>query len=197
MNTATEIEEPARRIPVEGSYDVAVVGGGIAGVAAAIAAVRQGVNVVLIERTFGLGGLATLGHVIKYLPFCDGYGKQVMGGLAEELLHDSVAELRSTNMAAGFIPVPECWKEGGDPEQRKIKRLATAFNPYAFQMAMEEKIAKEGVTLHYDTRLCNVLRDGERITHLIVENKSGRMAIEARVFIDASGDADFGLAGGL
>ena len=188
MNTL--IEEPARKIPVEGRYDVAVVGGGIAGVAAAIAAARQGVSVVLIERTFGLGGLATLGHVVKYLPLCDGYGKQVMGGLAEELLHDSVVELRSTNMSASFIPVPDCWKEGGDPEQRRIKRLATSFNPYAFQMEMEDKISKEGVTLMYDTRLCSVVRDGDRITHLIVENKSGRLAIEAKVFIDTSGDAD-------
>lgn len=189
MNNS-HIQEPARSVPVEGRYDVAVVGGGIGGVAAAIAAARQGVSVVLIERTFGLGGLATLGHVVKYLPLCDGYGKQVMGGLAEELLHASVAELRSTNMAAAFIPVPECWKEGGDPEQRKVKRLATAFNPYAFQMEMEDRIEKAGVTLMYDTRLCNVIRDGRRITHLIVENKSGRLAIEARTVVDTSGDAD-------
>lgn len=190
------ILEPERHLPVDGSYDVAVVGGGIAGVAAAIAAARQGVSVVLIERTCGLGGLATLGHVVKYLPLCDGYGKQVMGGLAEELLHASVAELRKPMIAAGFTPVPECWKEGGDPGQRSLKRLASSFNPYAFQMEMEARLEQTGITLMYDTRLCSVIRKGETLTHLIVENKSGRLAIAARGFIDTSGDADLAFQAG-
>jgi len=184
------IFEPGRTLPVEITCDVAVTGGGIAGVSAALAAARQGVRVVLIEKEFGLGGLATLGHVVKYLPLCDGHGKQVMGGIAEELLHLSVEELRGPLLPAGFIPVPECWKKGGDPADRENRRLATSFNPYAFQMAMERVVEEAGITLLYDTRLCQVLKNGEEISHLIVENKSGRMAIEAAVFIDASGDAD-------
>jgi len=75
VTDGTAITEPSRKIPVEASYDVAVVGGGIAGVAAALAAAREGVEVVLLERTFGLGGLATLGNVIMYLPLCDGMGR--------------------------------------------------------------------------------------------------------------------------
>ncbi len=184
------IEEPARTLPLDAEYDVAVVGGGIAGVAAALAASRQGVRVVLVEKQFGLGGLATLGHVVKYLPLCDGYGKQVMGGLAEELLHASVAELRGPMVAAGFTPVPACWKKEGAEEERGLKRLASSFNPYTFQMEMERLIEEAGVTLMYDTRLCQVVRQGEELSHLIVENKSGRLAIGAKMFVDASGDAD-------
>lgn len=194
---AAFVLEPERHIPVELTCDVAVAGGGIAGVAAALAAVRQGMRVVLIERQFGLGGLATLGHVVKYLPLCDGYGRQVMGGIAEELLLHSVAELRGAGLpAAGFVPVPDCWKVGAGPEGREKKRYMTSFNPYAFQMEMERVLESEGVTIMYDTRVCQVLKRGEEISHLVVENKSGRLAVEAKVFVDASGDADLACLAG-
>jgi len=184
------ITEPEQTIPIDAVYDVAVVGGGIAGVAAALAAARQGVSVVLLEKQYGLGGLATLGHVVRYLPLCDGYGKQVMAGLAEELLYRSVVELKKPLLPAGFVPVPECWKEGGAPERRERKRMASSFNPYAFQMELEQLVEEAGVTLMYDSRVCRILKRGEEISHLLVENKSGRLAIQAEVFVDASGDAD-------
>ena len=71
-------------------YDVAVVGGGVAGVAAALAAARNGLRVVLIEKTVLLGGLATNGMIYIYLPICDGFGHQVSFGIAEELLKLSI-----------------------------------------------------------------------------------------------------------
>ncbi|MFG0247616.1 MAG: FAD-dependent oxidoreductase [Phycisphaeraceae bacterium JB051] len=190
----TFITEPSRQIPIEASYDVAVIGGGIAGVAAAMAAARQGVSVVLIEKQFGLGGLATLGNVIMYLPICDGNGKQVMGGICEELLHLSVSEIKDPMPKARFTPAPDCWlNDNDDPkliDERSRKRFLTAFNPYAFQLAMEQVIVKEGITLMYDTVVCQTITQGDRLTHLIVENKSGRLGIAAKQFIDASGDAD-------
>jgi hypothetical protein len=196
MNNSATISEPARSIPIDTVCDVVVAGGGIAGVAAALAAARQGVSVVLLEKQFGLGGLATLGHVIKYLPLCDGYGKQVMGGLAEELLHRSVAELTTPLPAAGFTPVPDCWKHDADPAERERKRFYSSFNPYAFQMELETALEESGVTLMYDTRVCQVLKQGEEISHVIVENKSGRLAIQAETYIDASGDADVAFLSG-
>lgn len=196
LQAPSPITEPAQTLPVDTVADVAVVGGGIAGVAAALAAARQGMQVVLLEKQFGLGGLATLGHVVKYLPLCDGYGKQVMAGLAEELLYRSVVEVTEPLPAAAFVPVPDCWKADGDPAERERKRLMSAFNPYAFQMEMEQMVEDAGVTLMYDTRVCRVLREGARITHLVVENKSGRLAIGAKMFIDASGDADVSFLAG-
>ncbi len=187
---AFSITEPAREILVDASYDVVVVGGGIAGVSAALAAAREGVSVVLIEKMFGLGGLATLGNVVKYLPLCDGRGNQVMGGLAEELLRLSESDIHQTDVVAGFVPVPECWNEGGDLEERKSKRLFSSFNPASFQLYMEQLLTDSGITLMYDTRLCQVVRNVDLITHVIVENKSGRIALEAKSVIDASGDAD-------
>lgn len=188
--SANDILEPARQIPVDTTCDVVVAGGGIAGVAAALAAARQGVKVVLLERQFGLGGLATLGNVIMYLPLCDGYGKQVMGGLAEELIHRSVAELKASVPAVSFLPVPDCWKNDDDPGARSRKRFLTGFNPYAFQLEMEQMLENAGVILMYDTRLCQVIKEDGRLSHLIVENKSGRLAIAAKQFVDATGDAD-------
>ncbi|RRJ95236.1 FAD-dependent oxidoreductase [Opitutaceae bacterium TAV4] len=196
---AAFVSESERQIPVDGAYDVAVAGGGIAGVAAALAAARHGMRVVLIERQFGLGGLATLGHVIKYLPLCDGYGRQVMGGIAEELLLHAASGLRGAGLpAAGIRPLPDCWKAGADgrEKERREKRYMMGFNPYAFQLAMERVLEAEDVTLMYDTRVCRVLKRGDEISHLVVENKSGRLAIAAEVFVDASGDADVAFLAG-
>ena len=66
------------------SYDVAVVGGGVAGIAAAIQSARSGKKTVLIEKTILLGGLATSGLVYIYLPLCDGNGHQATHGICEE-----------------------------------------------------------------------------------------------------------------
>lgn len=187
---SSHIQEVPRTIPIDSRYDLVVAGGGIAGVAAALAGARAGVRTALIEKQCGLGGLATLGNVIMYLPLCDGYGRQVMGGLAEELIHLSVSELKEAVYPPCFLPVPDCWKPGGDLETRRSKRLLTGFNPYAFQMELERVLEEAGVDLWYDTRACQVVAEGKRLSHLVVENKSGRLAIEAAQFIDATGDAD-------
>ena len=189
LGPATVIE-PQRELPVSGSYDVVVVGGGMAGVGAAIAAARNGVSVALIERTCSLGGLATIGNVIVWLVLCDGHGRQVTAGLAEELLKLSVADLKRDVPKAGFMGIPPRWRDGGDPEADRNARYITLFNPSWYLLALEEAVVKAGVEILYDTRLCNVLAENGRITHLIVENKSGRSALACRTVVDASGDAD-------
>jgi len=184
------LQEPARDLPVAGAYDVIVAGGGIAGVAAAVAAARNGASVCLIEKTCGLGGLATLGNVVVWLPICDGRGRQVIAGLPEELLRLSVAGLRRDNPSAHFLGVPPCWQPGGDPSERRRIRYRVTFNPAAYLFALEHLVAASGVRLLYDTRVCAVHRQGDRITHVITESKSGRRAVACRVAVDATGDAD-------
>ena len=71
------ITEAKRETPILKTYDTVAVGGGIAGISAALAAARNGSKTLLVEREFLLGGLATLGLVTIYLPLCDGLGKQV------------------------------------------------------------------------------------------------------------------------
>lgn len=180
---AREFCEPARSIPVVGEYDVVVVGGGIAGVAAAIAAGRAGASTCIVEKENALGGLATLGLVEVYLPLCDGEGHQVIGGLAEELL--------LTSVKYGPGEVPECWTSTDSiREERCRQRYRLIFNPASFMISLEEGVLEAGVRIMYDTRVCSVLTEGGRIEALIVENKSGRLAVCAKTVVDASGDAD-------
>jgi hypothetical protein len=196
MNTATHCIEPARNVPVAGRHDVVVVGGGIAGVAAALAAARSGVSVCLVEKLYGLGGLATLGNVIVYLPLCDGRGRQVMAGITEELLRLSVEDVRLPNKTARFEQIPACWQPGGDPEARRRVRYQVRFNPAALMLALEQRVLDAGVTLMYDTRFAAVRCADGRIDHVVVENKSGRQALAAGTVIDATGDADVCAAAG-
>ena len=189
-STSASILEPARQLTLYGTYDVVVAGGGIAGVAAAVAAARSGASVLLLERSFGLGGLATLGNVTVWLPICDGMGRQIIGGIAAELLHLSVRDLKEENQAAGFSPPPACWTGDDDPDARRKKRYLATFNPAAYLLALEEWVLAAGVKLLYDTRVCQVVRRDEAISHLIIENKSGRSAVACGSVVDASGDAD-------
>jgi glycine/D-amino acid oxidase-like deaminating enzyme len=191
MADETLIEEPARQLPVVGDYDVVVAGGGMAGVAATIAAARLGVRVCLVERYCALGGLATLGNVAMWLPLCDGKGNQVVAGLGEELLKLSVADLNQDYPAARFKRLPSCWKREAEcRKERLATRYRVDFNPAAYMLALEKLVVETGVDLLYDTRVCAVLRDSQRVSHVIVENKSGRSALACRAIVDATGDAD-------
>jgi len=167
---------------IKGRYDVIVVGGGIAGVAASISAKRNGIRVCLIEKNYSLGGLATLGNVNVYLPLCDGMGKQVIKGIAEELLLLSVKD--------GYGKIPDCWKKEGDIEERKKFRYEVEFNPVSFMLYLEELVLKEGVEIRYGTKVCDVIKEDESIRFLIIEDKEGEGFIECKAVIDATGDAD-------
>lgn len=185
------VEERARNIPVYGSYDVVVAGGGVAGMAAALAAVRAGAKTLLIEKQFALGGLATLGLVTIYLPLCDGRGRQVSFGLAEELMRLSISLGREPGH---YSPA---WFEDGSPEEKQKERFQVSFNPQMFALLAEKQLLEEGVEILYGTGVCGVQTKGNKATALLVENKSGRQAIFAGSIVDCTGDADiFWLAGG-
>ncbi len=182
------IKEPNKEIPVAGSYDVIVVGGGIAGVAAAVAAARGGAKTLVIEKSYVLGGLATSGLVNIYLPLCDGRGKQVCFGLAEELIKLSVAH--------GYEERSEAWFVEGKEEERKKERYLCTFNANMYALQLEELLLKEKVDILYGTLLCDCSMEGKRIAAVITENKSGRQAYKGKYFIDCSGDADLGVLSG-
>jgi len=192
----TTIQEPAQTIPVAGVFDVIVVGGGIAGVAAAVAAARRGARTALIEKEYGLGGLATLGNILVYLPLCDGMGRQVIGGIAEELLKLSARDVVAAAPQMTLSPIPDCWQSEASVEDRREKRYVCRFNPASLMLEMEALIVREGVTLFYDTRFCCCIKSNNLLSHVIVENKSGRLALQAGAFVDASGDADLCAAAG-
>lgn len=168
----------------EKTYDVLVAGGGVAGVAAALEAARAGLRTALVEKTILLGGLATTGLVNIYLPLCDGRGKQVTFGIAEELLHLS--------LKYGPGNIPPDWNSGGE----RKRRLTGVFSPASFVLALDEVLEQAGVDVWLDTLICRPSMEGRRVTGLEVENKSGRGWLKAGCVVDATGDGDVAFRAG-
>ncbi len=164
-------------------YDVAVCGGGFAGISAALAAARQGKRVVLFERLFLLGGLATSGLITIYLPLCDGMGRQVSFGIAEELLRLSI----SMGAEAKY---PDNWLTPGGSRTENDKRFQVRYNAQLFAILAEQLLCRAGVDILYGTYVVGVEKSGDKIRHLITENKSGRQAWTVQSVVDATGDCD-------
>lgn len=174
---------------VKGSFDVIVAGGGIAGISAALAAARQGADVLLIESSYILGGLATSGLVTIYLPLCDGMGRQVSFGICDELIRLSV---KHTNEGS----YSDAWFNGGSRQERCEKRFEVQFNAHLFAMEAEKLLIDNGVQILYGTRICAAKKNGSRLEYIITENKSGRCAYKCNSAVDCTGDADlFALCG--
>lgn len=168
---------------VKGEYDVAVCGGGFAGISAALAAARQGSKVVIFEKQYMLGGLGTAGIVTIYLPLCDGYGRQVSFGISEELLRLSI-------LHGAEDKYPENWLENKGTRTETDKRFEVQYNPQLFAILAEKLLLGEGVDILYGTYAVGVNVSDNKIKHIITENKSGRLAYQVKAVVDATGDCD-------
>lgn len=176
-----EMLERSERIPIRKGYDVVVAGGGVAGVAAALSARREGKNVLLLERACMLGGLATIGLINFFVPMCNGHGKQIVFGMAEEFLRLSIAY--------GYDTLPQEWLNG-EPEQQTDKRYVTRYSAQIFALVLTEMLHDEGVDLLMDCYASEPVMDGKHCRGVIVQSKSGREFIPAGIVIDTTGDAD-------
>lgn len=165
------------------AYDVAVCGGGIAGISAALAAARLGKRVILFEKQYMLGGLGTAGLVTIYLPLCDGLGRQVSFGIAEELLKLSIKH-------GAEAMYPENWLDGKGLRTEKDKRYEVQYNAQVFAILAEQLLLDNGVDILYGSYVVDVKTDNKKITGLFVENKSGRTEYIAKSVVDATGDCD-------
>lgn len=171
--------------PITLSCDVLVCGGGFAGISAALAAARQGSKVILLEKEYMLGGLATAGVVTIYLPLCDGMGNQVSFGIAEELFKLSISMGAESDYPAN-------WLDSNDPSKRtkKDKRFQVRYNPHIFAMLSEKLLLENGVQILYGSYAVGVSKDNDKIDAVIIENKSGRQGVCASSVVDATGDCD-------
>lgn len=169
--------------PITKECDVLVCGGGFAGISAALAAARQGQKVILLEKNFMLGGLATAGLVTIYLPLCDGFGHQVSFGIAEEFFHLSI------KMGAED-KYPENWLDNIGTKTENDKRFEVQFNPQLFAILTEQLLLNEDVQILYGSYAVATDVLNGKINAVVIENKSGRQAIKSKTVVDATGDCD-------
>jgi hypothetical protein len=197
------IHEPARETPVTHAADVLVVGGGSAGVAAAVAAAREGADVLLAERYGSLGGLATGGLIVLLLTLDDGRGRQAVAGLCQEVTE------RMARRGAAHFPPPEQWGSS-DPGLVEAARrwglvwghgphrvrYSVAYDPEEMRHAFCEMLQESGVTPLLHAWACEPIVEGDRVTAVTFQGKSGRFAVRADAVIDATGDGDVFAAAG-
>ena len=178
------ITEPARNLAVHGEFDVVVVGGGPAGIAASVSAARHGARTLLVERYGFLGGMGTAGGVTNFAGL---YGRR--NGEMQQLVHGVADELLARIDALGGLNAPQ------DGMQGRIR--VRSYDVSAYKCAADQLLLGHGVQLLFHAWAAAVVIAGTRIGALLVETKSGRLAIRARSFIDCSGDADVAAFAGV
>jgi hypothetical protein len=174
--------EEARDIPIAHRADVIVVGGGVAGVSAAIASARTGAGTLLIERYGALGGNLTIGLLEASMSFHDRQGKQLIGGIPDEIIQ----RLKAAGGTVGHV-VDDVGYAG----------TVTPYDPEELKMVCLDMTQEAGVRLLLHTWVVRAVRSGDRLTGVLIENKSGRQLVEAKVFVDCSGDADVAALAGV
>jgi len=182
--------ECSRDIPVYGEYDVVVVGGGCAGITAAISAARNNASTLIIERFGFFGGTATASLMANingfrnqrnpdYLQTTKGIGAEIMmelqkmGGLGQTSYEQVEYDIEKGELAYSY-----------------------AIDPEMFKFVSLKLVLETGADVLFHTYFSDVIVEGRDLRGIIVENKSGRSAIYGKVIVDASGDADVAFKAG-
>ena len=170
MNTMHTI--PQKRL--DECYDLAVVGGGLAGVMTAVAAAREGKRVILLEKYGCLGGMATAGLVYPFMR------------------HSEKPSGRPANKGLYFRLLKEIYEIGGsDGEESRH------YKEEFMKIVLDRMTRKAGVKVLFHAKLCEVEREGRSIQSITVATVSGKLKIRARVFADTTGNADLCAFAGL
>lgn len=170
------IREPERRTPLFGEFDVVVLGGGPAGIAAAASAARNGADTLLVERYGFLGGMGTAAGVTNFCGLhanVHGEHRRVVHGVVDELLDrmHALDGLSEPHLVLGRIH-------------------AQAYDISAYKCAADALLAQAGARTLFHATAAGVVAFPSGIDCLLLETRSGRRAVRALAFIDCSGDAE-------
>jgi len=173
--TSCSADPLPRNVKTVAEYDLVVCGGGPAGYIAAIAAAREGAKTAIIERYGFFGGMATSGYVTPLSEF--GWkGDIVIGGIPWEMV------LRLEKMGGAFIEWPKCNVD---------------FDIELYKLCIQRMVLEAGVDLYMHSTLVGCDMACKTIKRVIINNKNGFEALEAKRFIDATGDADLSYMAGV
>ena len=150
-----------KSVPVIGSYDVVVAGAGPAGICAAVAAARSGVNVALVERYGVLGGNLTAGYV-----------GPILGMVGKGTMRDEVMDLL------------------GVPDNDMIGETGVAHDMERAKRVLAEFVARENIDVFLQTPIVDGIVEDMSLKGLMVMTKEGMRIIEGKVTVDATGDGD-------
>lgn len=189
------IREPEQDIQIFKEADVVVVGGGPAGIAAAVASARNGAETILLERYGHLGGLASGGMVNLIMPMSDGTNTPQIAGICQEVidrldavgaaLHPRMEDLGSSKaeLVDHWRPYSFCVIDG------KI-RLSVFMDPEILKCILNDMLEEAGVKLLLHSLFVNALVDDDIVKGVVFESKSGRQALLGKAVIDTTGDGD-------
>lgn len=167
------LTEKAKDLPVARECDVVVLGGGPAGIGAAIAAARNGAKTVLVERYGFMGGMATAG-LLPVITGTNSKTERIVKGVCQDLIDRMVA-------IGGAIDR----QERPYPDSSQV-----TYEPNPFKYVADQMMREAGVDVFLHTFFCDCIVEGDEIKGVIVESKSGRQVILAKYVIDATGDGD-------
>jgi hypothetical protein len=174
---SARLRVPAEELEIAEEVDLAVIGGGSAGVAAAVVGARLGLRVALVEEMPFLGGMSTGGAVGT---FCGFFLKQRDGSLAPNVGGfplEIVETLKQRGHAYGPIPFKET--------------AALPYQPWGVKRLLEERVAAEpGLSLRLHAKATHAVVEDGAIRGVAIQTRAGRVALRARVYVDASGDAE-------
>jgi len=171
-----DIKKYSKELKMDRSYDLVVVGAGPAGAAAAVAAGKRGLSVLLLEAGTQVGGMGTSGMVSSFAPMSDGL-RPIAGGLALYLVEELYRR-----KATGPQVDPSYWLSA-------LQRWVP-YRPEELALIWDELLEDAHVAVRYCSRVVDVLKNDEGLLDsLVVSDVTGLYAVGAKLFVDATGDA--------
>lgn len=177
-------------------FDVVVVGGGAAGVAAAIGARRAGASVRLVERYPFLGGAATISSVLTFCGFFDQRREQVVAGVGQEVLlklrrRDVYHEMAGTSLGNDASALEDKLVDIVEGEKLNIGWSGNHFillDLETTKLIYDEMVTEADIDVRLHSTLIDATRDNDRVTEIVVNGRGGNERVAATAFVDASGD---------